>query len=118
MIVVLVMLRNLRSSLLISSILPLGVLLALVAMRYAGVDANIMALGGIAIAIGTMVDMGIVFTENIVQHLDEAPADADRDGMPDAWEMARGLDPSDPGDAIEDRDGDGYTNLEERLECP
>ena len=77
-IVVLVMLRNLRSSLLISSILPLGVLLALVAMRYAGVDANIMALGGIAIAIGTMVDMGIVFTENIVQHLDEAPADADR----------------------------------------
>lgn len=47
-----------------------------------------------------------------------APADADRDGMPDAWEMARGLDPSDPGDAIEDRDGDGYTNLEERLECP
>jgi len=77
-IVVLVMLRNLRSSLLISSILPLGVLLALVAMRYAGVDANIMALGGIAIAIGTMVDMGIVFTENIVQHLDEAPPDADR----------------------------------------
>ncbi|MCB9598557.1 MAG: efflux RND transporter permease subunit [Sandaracinaceae bacterium] len=77
-IVVLVMLRDLRSSLLITSILPLGVLLALVVMRYAGVDANIMALGGIAIAIGTMVDMGIVFTENIVQHLDEAPADADR----------------------------------------
>ncbi len=77
-IVVLVMLRNLRSSLLISSILPLGVLLAMVAMKYAGVDANIMALGGIAIAIGTMVDMGIVFTENIVQHLDEAPPDANR----------------------------------------
>ena len=77
-IVVLVMLRNLRSSLLIGSILPLGVLLALVLMRVAGVDANIMALGGIAIAIGTMVDMGIVFTENIVQHLDLAPPDADR----------------------------------------
>ena len=72
------MLRNLRSSLLITSILPLGVLLALVIMRYAGVDANIMALGGIAIAIGTMVDMGIVFTENIVQHLAEAPPDANR----------------------------------------
>lgn len=78
LIVVLVMLRNLRSSLLITSILPLGVLLALVIMRYTGVDANIMALGGIAIAIGTMVDMGIVFTENIVQHLAEAPPDADR----------------------------------------
>lgn len=77
-IVVLVMLRNLRSSLLITSILPLGVLLALVIMRYTGVDANIMALGGIAIAIGTMVDMGIVLTENIVQHLDEAEAGADR----------------------------------------
>lgn len=77
-IVVLVLLRNLRSSLLITSILPLGVLLALVIMQYTGVDANIMALGGIAIAIGTMVDMGIVFTENIVQHLDEAPAGADR----------------------------------------
>ncbi|HJL17332.1 MAG TPA: efflux RND transporter permease subunit, partial [Sandaracinaceae bacterium LLY-WYZ-13_1] len=76
--VVLVMLRNLRSSLLISSILPLGVLLALGLMKVAGVDANIMALGGIAIAIGSMVDMGIVFTENIVQHLDEAPPDADR----------------------------------------
>jgi len=73
LLVVLVMLRNLRSSLLVSAMLPLGVLFALVVMRYAGVDANIMALGGIAIAIGTMVDMGIVFTENIVQHLEASP---------------------------------------------
>ncbi len=77
-IVVLVMLRNLRSAMLISAMLPLGVLLALVVMRYTGVDANIMALGGIAIAIGTMVEISIVFTENIVQHLDAAPPDADR----------------------------------------
>ncbi len=76
--VVLVMLRNMRSSLVISAVLPLGVLLALVAMKLTGVDANIMALGGIAIAIGTMVDMGIVLTENIGQHLDAAPAGADR----------------------------------------
>ena len=76
--VVLVMLRNMRSSLVISGILPLGVLLALVVMKVSGVDANIMALGGIAIAIGTMVDMGIVFTENIGRHLEEAPPDADR----------------------------------------
>ena len=71
-IVVLVMLRNLRSSMLISLMLPLGVLAAFVVMKISGVDANIMALGGIAIAIGTMVDIGIVFVENINQHLDEA----------------------------------------------
>ena len=43
------------------------------------------------------------------------PADTDRDGMPDAWEKARGLNPADPADAVADRDRDGYTNLEEYL---
>jgi len=76
--VVLVMLRNLRSSALIGAMLPLGVLAAFVAMKGFGVDANVMALGGIAIAIGTMVDIGIVFVENIEQHLGRAPDDADR----------------------------------------
>ncbi len=71
-IVVLIMLRNLRSSMLISSMLPLGVLGSFVLMKILGVDANIMALGGIAIAIGTMVDIGIVFVENMNQHLDDA----------------------------------------------
>jgi hypothetical protein len=49
-----------------------------------------------------------------------APADADRDGMPDAWEAARGLDPRDPADRNADPDGDGYTNLEDYLNglCP
>lgn len=77
-IVVLIMLRNLRSSLLISSVLPLGVLVAFVTMKVTGVDANIMALGGIAIAIGTMVDVSIVFIENMSQHLDRAPHEEDR----------------------------------------
>ncbi|MBX3270584.1 MAG: efflux RND transporter permease subunit [Sandaracinaceae bacterium] len=77
-IVVLVLLGNLRTSVVVGSLLPLGVLFALVVMRYAGVDANLMALGGIAIAIGTMVDIGIVLAENVVQHLDEAAPDADR----------------------------------------
>ena len=67
--VVLVLLRDLRSSLLISAMLPLGVLATFLVMKQAGVDANIMALGGIAIAIGTMVDIGIVFVENIDQHI-------------------------------------------------
>jgi Cu(I)/Ag(I) efflux system membrane protein CusA/SilA len=77
-IVVLLIMRHLRTSLLISVLLPLGVLATFVAMKYVGVDANVMALSGIVIAIGTMVDMGIVFTENIAKRLDEAPPDAAR----------------------------------------
>ena len=78
LIVILIMLRNFKSSLLVSSVLPLGVLAAFVAMKWTGVDANIMALAGIAIAIGTMVDISIVFTENIVEHLGKAPAGVKR----------------------------------------
>ncbi|MCU0963121.1 MAG: hypothetical protein MUF48_23765 [Pirellulaceae bacterium] len=50
-------------------------------------------------------------------HLDrgESPADSDGDGMPDTWESAQGLDPRDPADAKLDRDGDGYTDIEEYL---
>lgn len=77
-IVVLVMVRHLRSAVLISGLLPLAVLMCFIGMKYAGVDANIVALSGIAIAIGTMVDMGIVMTENILKHLDEAPPEEDR----------------------------------------
>jgi pectate lyase len=43
------------------------------------------------------------------------PPDADGDGMPDAWEAKHGLDPARPGDALDDRDGDGYTAIEEFL---
>jgi len=71
--VIIVMIYNLRASLLISSLLPIAVLMVFIAMRYAGVDANIVALSGIAIAIGTMVDLGIILSENIVKHMDEAP---------------------------------------------
>lgn len=69
-VVVIVMLLNLRASILISSLLPIAVLMCFIAMRYFGVDANIVALSGIAIAIGTMVDVGIVLTENVSRHLD------------------------------------------------
>ncbi|MEQ8551763.1 MAG: efflux RND transporter permease subunit [Cyclobacteriaceae bacterium] len=68
-IVVIIIVFNLRASILISGLLPLGVLMTFIVMRYAGVDANIVALSGIAIAIGVMVDVGIVFTENIIRHL-------------------------------------------------
>jgi len=46
---------------------------------------------------------------------EKAPADTDRDGMPDAWERTHKLNPSDPSDRNADRDGDGYTNLEEYI---
>ncbi|QDH79644.1 efflux RND transporter permease subunit [Echinicola soli] len=74
-VVVMVMVYNLRASLLISAILPLAVLTCFIFMKYAGVDANIVALSGIAIAIGTMVDLGIILNENILRHMDEAPGD-------------------------------------------
>ena len=71
--VVIVMVLNLRASILISSLLPIAVLMVFIAMRYFGVDANIVALSGIAIAIGTMVDLGIVLSENVIKHIDESP---------------------------------------------
>ena len=74
-IVVIVMVVNLRSSILISGLLPLAVLMCFIAMKAFGVDANIVALSGIAIAIGTMVDMAIVICENILRHLDKSDPD-------------------------------------------
>jgi len=71
-VVVLLVMRHLRSSLLVSVLLPLGVLSTFVLMKSTGVDANVMALAGIAIAIGTMVDMGIVFVENMARHVERA----------------------------------------------
>lgn len=71
--VVIVMVFNLRASLLISSLLPIAVLTVFIAMRYFDVQANIVALSGIAIAIGTMVDLGIVLSENMMKHMREAP---------------------------------------------
>lgn len=71
--VVVVLLGNLRASVVISSILPLAVLATFVMMKTTGVVANVMSLAGIAIAIGTMVDMGIVFTENIHERLNDDP---------------------------------------------
>ncbi len=77
-IVVLIMLMHLKSSVLISGLLPVAVLMTFIAMKLFGVDANVVALSGIAIAIGTMVDMGIVITENIVESLERAPPGANK----------------------------------------
>ncbi len=69
--VIVVLVLNLRASFLISSLLPVGVLVTFIIMRHFGVDANIVALSGIAISIGVMVDVGVVFTENIIRHINE-----------------------------------------------
>lgn len=78
MIVVIFLVMHLRSSILVSGLLPLAVLMCFIAMKQFNVDANIMALSGIAIAIGTMVDMGIILCENMLKHLDEAMPEENR----------------------------------------
>ncbi|WP_194768405.1 efflux RND transporter permease subunit [Tamlana sp. I1] len=70
--VIIVMVYNLRASVLISGLLPVAVLMVFIVMKIFNVDANIVALSGIAIAIGTMVDVGVILSENIIRHLDEA----------------------------------------------
>ncbi|TRW48877.1 efflux RND transporter permease subunit [Aliidiomarina halalkaliphila] len=65
--VVLLMLLHLRAALTIATMLPLAVLMTFIGMRMLGVEANIVALAGIAIAIGTIVDMGIIVTDNILR---------------------------------------------------
>ena len=69
-IVIIVLVLNLRASLIVAALLPIGVLMTFIMMRFFGVDANIVALSGIAIAIGVMVDIGIVDVENILRHLE------------------------------------------------
>ena len=76
-VVILVMVAHLRSAALISGLLPLAVLMCFIAMKIFAVDANIVALSGIAIAIGTMVDMGVVLAENILRHLESRKEDED-----------------------------------------
>nr|BAA96519.1 ORFF [Pseudomonas syringae] len=66
----LVFLWNVRSSLVAIVTLPLGILVAFLVMHYQGVNANIMSLGGIAIAIGAMVDAAVVMIENAHKHIE------------------------------------------------
>jgi Cu(I)/Ag(I) efflux system membrane protein CusA/SilA len=82
-IVVIVLVFNLRASLVISSVLPVAVLATFIIMRHAGVDANIVALSGIAIAIGVMVDVGVVIVESVIRRRDEVdPGREIRRGQP------------------------------------
>ena len=80
--VAVVFLLHVRSALVAIITLPLGILASFVVMRWLGVNANIMSLGGIAIAIGAMVDAAIVMIENMHKHLERDGGKSDR------WEVA------------------------------
>ena len=69
-IVIIILVMNMRASLIVAGLLPIGVLMTFILMRLFGIEANIVALSGIAIAIGVMVDIGIVDVENILRHLE------------------------------------------------
>ena len=69
-IVIIILVINLRASIIVAGLLPIGVLMTFIFMHLFGVEANIVALSGIAIAIGVMVDVGIVDVENILRHLE------------------------------------------------
>jgi len=71
-IIITMFLLHFRSSFVVALTLPLAVIIAFIAMYRLGVDSNVMSLSGIAIAIGTLVDMGIIMTENIYRHLTES----------------------------------------------
>lgn len=71
--VIIVMVYNLRASFAISALLPLSILMIFMAMKAFKIDANIVSLSGIAIAIGTMVDLGIILSENVIKKIKAFP---------------------------------------------
>lgn len=76
--VCIVFLLHLRSALVAILMLPVGILMAFAIMKLLGIGSNIMSLGGIAIAIGAMIDAAIVMIENAHKHLERAPPDKPR----------------------------------------
>jgi len=79
--VCIIFLLHFRSAFVAIFTLPVGILIAFTIMRYQGIDANIMSLGGIAIAIGAMVDAAIVMIENAHKHIER------RSGEVDHWQL-------------------------------
>lgn len=70
-IVIIIIIVNLRASVVISSLLPIAVLATFIVMRLLDIDANIVALSGIAIAVGVMTDISVVFVEIVIQHMEK-----------------------------------------------
>ena len=72
-VICLIFLMHVRSGLVAAAVLPLGILLAFIVMKLSGINANIMSISGIAVAIGTMVDSSIVMVENLHKHKEQNP---------------------------------------------
>jgi len=87
MLVLVILLADLRSALVVTLVLPLSALFAFIMMRWQGMSANLMSLGGLAIGIGMMVDGAVVMVENIHRHLEGPPAP----GLADAGKVDRVL---------------------------
>ena len=84
-----VFLFHFRSALVIILSLPVGILIAFIVMERMGINANIMSLGGIAIAIGAMVDAAIVMVENVHKHMENEKTDAADLSDNRRWELVR-----------------------------
>ncbi len=78
-IVIFAFLLHFKTSVLVGLTLPLGVGISFILMYFLGIESNVMSLSGLVIAIGSMVDMGIIMTENIYSHLAENPGASNQD---------------------------------------
>ncbi|MDB9787083.1 CusA/CzcA family heavy metal efflux RND transporter, partial [Bacteriovoracaceae bacterium] len=93
-IVILLFLLHFQSSILVSLTLPFGVGISFILMKIIGIDSNVMSLAGLVIAIGSMVDMGIIMTENIYSHLAQNPNSSHKDRINIIINSAREVGPA------------------------
>ncbi len=93
-IVILLFLLHFKSSILVSLTLPFGVGISFILMKLLEIDSNVMSLSGLVIAIGSMVDMGIIMTENIYSHLAEKPEATKKDRIEIIVQSAREVGPA------------------------
>lgn len=93
-IVILLFLLHFKSSILVSLTLPFGVGISFILMKFLGIDSNVMSLSGLVIAIGSMVDMGIIMTENIYSHLAGNPNASKKDRIEIIVKSAREVGPA------------------------
>ncbi|MDH5464067.1 MAG: CusA/CzcA family heavy metal efflux RND transporter, partial [Thiovulaceae bacterium] len=92
--VILLFLLHFKSSILVSLTLPLGVGISFILMKLLGIDSNVMSLSGLVIAIGSMIDMGIIMTENIYAHLADNPNASQKDRIEIIIKSAREVGPA------------------------
>ncbi len=88
-VIIVIFLLHVRASLIVATTLPLAVLMAFIGMKWLGIDANIMSLAGIAIAIGEVADLGIIISENVYQHLNAWEESHSKDALAEPDKRSR-----------------------------